>query len=245
MSRRGDLFLSALPNKYPILRHQISCRKQLVGSALWGRSRAETEEAGMHRWIRMIQGRKGGRRRGTVFCLADRERSAISNTAGGVRTRVHGPVIAMRVGRPHLPGCRKIETAEWRGVFREFRMAPGLGHRSRDRLGSAGKVAAKQRPRRNDRKQIVKLGGATLAGTADRGPRIYGIVTNAMAFAADESPRRIGCARDLGVIARGADKHLSGHALAIPHGDRPKPVRRHRCALVTQAFTAEFDNAVF
>jgi hypothetical protein len=28
-------------------------------------------------------------------------------------------------------------------------------------------------------------------------------------------------------------------------GDKPRPVRRHHCVLVTQTFTAEFDNAVF
>jgi hypothetical protein len=28
-------------------------------------------------------------------------------------------------------------------------------------------------------------------------------------------------------------------------GDQPRPVRRHHCVLVTQTFTAEFDNAVF
>jgi hypothetical protein len=79
-------------------------------------------------------------------------------------------------------------------------------------------------------------------------PRLDGIVASFETFNVDESPQMTGCARDL------VPKHAWRSFILppVPAGNGPlRPRRsalsaaRYRCALVTQAFTAEFDNAVF
>ena len=75
-----------------------------------------------------------------------------------------------------------------------------------------------------------------------------GIVPSFEAFHEDESPQMTSCARDL------APKHPRRSFMFPPVSGRQRPpstrrsavlAARYRCALVTQAFTAEFDNAVF
>jgi hypothetical protein len=191
----------------------------------------------------------GNRRSVQPLSLGDRGRGTIAEMASiiGHRLQVpHGLVIATTIGRPHLLGCRNIGTKGRGGVNREFRMALGQGYRSKDRSASAGAETAAPRSRFEQRQEIVKTRGATLAGIADRNPRIYGIVVNAMTFDVGASPREIGRACDLAIALPNRWRStFSARFLATQSSDRPKPVRRPRCALVTQAFTAEFDYAVF
>ena len=79
-------------------------------------------------------------------------------------------------------------------------------------------------------------------------PRPDGIVPSFEAFHEDESPQMTDCARDP------APKHPRRSFILPPVSGRQRPpstrrsavpAARYRCALVTQAFTAEFDNAVF
>jgi hypothetical protein len=79
-------------------------------------------------------------------------------------------------------------------------------------------------------------------------PRPDGIVPSFETFHVDESPQMSSCARDP------APKHPGGVSVSSPFPADDGPLRprrsavlagRYRCALVTQAFTAEFDNAVF
>jgi hypothetical protein len=103
--------------------------------------------------------------------------------------------------------------------------------------------------RRDDKaKDILNPGGVTLAEVAAGGAATRWIVLCPEAFHEDESPQMTGYARDLAPMPSSVEMHSPARfrPVTAPSTRRSAYVAGHsRCALVTQVFTAEFDNAVF
>jgi hypothetical protein len=191
-------------------------------------------------------------------CSGHRGRSALSVSSDGSRRSMHcshGPVIAMWADRPHLIGCRNDATRRSKG-FQIRTMASGRAPWDQDRPTSARGTATIQSPKIGKGQEFFKMNGARLApGRVNHGaivdpkPRIFALVASAMACSIG-ADRAASCfAGDMSSASRCWRRSPSPPRLrpgpADLSGDRPRPVRRPRCALVTQAFTAEFDNAVF
>jgi hypothetical protein len=142
--------------------------------------------------------------------------------------QLHGPGIATTPVAYHVTPQDPIDHGRREWFCQEREMMTGRGD--------------------DEAKDILNPGGATLVEVAGRWAATRWIVPSFEAFHEDESPQMTGCARAL------ASKHPRRSFILppVPGRQRPPSTRRsavlagrYRCALVTQAFTAELDNAVF
>jgi hypothetical protein len=174
----------------------------------------------MHDRQRMIQ-----RREAVCPCL---EALVFAGAGRDMLHQPHGPGIATGLTASHVTAQDPIEHERQERFGQERTMMTGRGTTKRNLFLI--------RTARHFSKLPAEV------------PRLDGIVASFEAFHEDESPQMTGRARDL------VPKHAwrSSFFRPFPAGNGPlRPRRsavsaaRYRCALVTQAFTAEFDNAVF
>jgi hypothetical protein len=161
----------------------------------------------------------------------------------------------MPLDQPHLPGGREYDALERSWNFREQAMASGRALRDWYRPGFAARSAI-QDSRDGKEKQFVKPIGVKLFLCRVK----FGVIVEANQPKPDRVADTIACnasakcgtAFSLAIWQPrtdiGEDAIISGpHSVKYGRLNRrrPRSARRYCCALVTQAFTAEFYNAVF